>query len=105
MQIYGIAQVLWPYRDWARAAADNKLNIYDPDFRSRLPRPCNKGDNWYAEAMAAIKEDIIRFDNAEDWRTFWLGFSVVLKHENTFNLWFEEFSLEQMHDGIKLLGL
>jgi hypothetical protein len=97
--------VLWRYRDWAGAAADNKLNIYDPDFRSRLPRPCNKDDNWYAEAMAAIKEDIMRFDNAEDWRTFWLGFSVVLKHENTFNLWFEEFSLEQMHDGIKLLGL
>ena len=55
--------------------------------------------------MAAIKEDVMRFDNAEDWRTFWLGFSVVSKHENPFNLWFEEFSLEQMHDGIKLLGL
>jgi hypothetical protein len=97
---------LWTrYKDWAKATVDHSLSIHDPLFKSRLPKPHNKGDSWYPEAMAAIKEDIIRFDNAEDWRTFWLRFSVVSKHENTFNLWFEECSLEQMHDGIKLLGL
>jgi hypothetical protein len=97
--------VSWRYRDWVHAAVDGNLSICNPNFRSRLPKPHNKGNSWYAEALAAIKEDISRFDNVEDWRTFWLRFSVVWSNEDTFNLWVEEFSLEQMHDGIKLLGL
>jgi hypothetical protein len=93
------------YSDWARAAVDDSLSIYDPGFRSRLPRPFNKGNSWIAEAMAAIKVDIIRFDNVEEWRIFWDGFIVVQENDDTFDLWVDEFSLQQMHDGIKLLGL
>jgi len=93
------------YNDWACAAFDNQVCIHDPGFRSRLPKPYNKGDSWYAEAMATIKDDIIRFDNVEDWSSFWHNFDVVGENKDTFDLWCEEFSLEQMHDGIKLLGL
>lgn len=97
---------LWAqYNEWAKATVDNSLSIHDPLFKSRLPKPFNKGDSWYTEAMAAIKEDIIRFDDVEEWRTFWHNFEVTWESTDTFDLWVEEFSLEQMHDGIKLLGL
>ncbi len=93
------------YNDWAHASFGDQVCIHDPFFRSRLPKPYNKGDSWISEAMTSIKEDIIRFDNIEDWRNFWYFFEVIQENKDDFYIRIEEFSLDQMHDGIMLLGL
>jgi hypothetical protein len=96
---------LWArYQDWADASL-NAHDIIHPRFKSRLPNPCNKGDDWDLEAISIIKANIIRFDGADKWRRFWSGFQVFKSNKNIFDAFFEECLWEESFEAFELLGL
>jgi hypothetical protein len=103
-----VGPVYWRYCDWE--AAGNGLPVYDDGFRSRLPSPFNKGQDWYPEATSAIRADIARFEVVREWRKFWRHrCRFFRKHEGAFNNFFEEYRLDQsldaFEDSFNLLGL
>jgi hypothetical protein len=73
-----------PYYDWQEAAVDRNLSILHLDFRSRPPKPYNKGDDWYPEAVAAIEADVTRWVNVEVWRKYRRRFHIVHENSDTF---------------------
>jgi hypothetical protein len=95
------------YRDWtgARLNPKNPIDCRYQKCESRLPNPYNKGLDWFPEAIEAIKADITRFDDIEEWRVFWSSFRVFRNNTVVFDDFFDECSLDQMSEGLKLLGL
>jgi hypothetical protein len=95
------------YRDWtdARLNPKNPVDCRYQKYESRLPNPYNKGLNWIPEAIEAIKADITRFDDIEEWRIFWSSFRVFRNNKVIFDDFFHECILDQMSEGFKLLGL
>lgn len=98
--------LLW-YLDWASAGLNpkNPIDCRYHKFESRLPNPYNKGLDWFPEAIEAIKADVTRFEDVREWRIFWSSFHVFRDHKNIFDDFFDECSLDQMSEGLKLLGL
>ena len=91
--------------DWVRATVNTPFGFHEPGFESRLPKPYNKGNGWYPAAMAAIKTDVARFDTVDEWRIFWYRFPVVQRNPKDFEAIYKEACLEDMFDGLRLLGL
>jgi hypothetical protein len=103
-----VGPVYWRYCDWE--AAGNGLPVCADGFRSRLPSPFNKGQDWYPEATSAIRADIIRFEVVREWRKFWRHRCRFFReHEDAFNKFLEEYRLDQtldvFEDSFNLLGL
>ena len=84
------------YRDWtdARLNPKNPVDCKYKKYESRLPNPYNKGHDWFPEAIEAIKADITRFEDIEEWRTFWSSFHVFRNNKNIFDDFFGERSLD-----------
>lgn len=59
-----------------------------------VPRPFNKGDDWYAFAIAAIESDIPNFECGRDWRQWWSESFVFVD----FREHFEEYLGEYLWD-------
>ncbi|KAH8762252.1 hypothetical protein BGZ57DRAFT_992433 [Hyaloscypha finlandica] len=98
----------WRYWDWEKAG--NGLPAWDDGFRSRLPSPFNKGQDWDQEATSAIRADITRFEVVREWRKFWRHRCRFFReHEDAFNKFLEEYRLDQtldvFEDSFSLLGL
>jgi hypothetical protein len=49
-----------------------------------LPNPFNMGDAWYAEALAAIRASIFRFDTLDGWKKFFEEYNVMKETEENF---------------------
>ncbi|KAE9364580.1 hypothetical protein N431DRAFT_447752 [Stipitochalara longipes BDJ] len=93
------------YKDWQMAS-------YTIDYvrsKSRLPNPFNKGDDWYSEAISAIKADIARWEDVRDWRFFWSRCEVFSFNQDVFGDFMEKVHLErmaeEMEEGLRLLCL
>ena len=101
-------ELLWSrYLDWTDALLNpsNPIDCRYQKCESRLPNPYNKGLDWFPEAIAAIKADVTRFENIGEWKIFWSPFHVFRNNKNIFDDFFDECSLDQMSEGLKLLGL
>jgi hypothetical protein len=103
-----VGPVYWRYCDWE--AAGNGLPVCVDGFRSRLPSPFNKGQDWYPEATSAIRADLARVEDVREWRKFWRHrCRLFRKHEDAFNKFLEEYRLDQtldvFEDSFNLLGL
>jgi hypothetical protein len=50
-----------------------------------LPNPFNMGNEWYAEALAAIRASIFRFDTVVGWEQFWGDYHVMNETKESFD--------------------
>jgi hypothetical protein len=95
------------YNDYADACLNpnNPIDCRYQKCESRLPNPYNKGLDWFPEAIEAIKADVTRFEDIEEWKIFWSPFHVFQSNKTIFDNFCHECILDQMSEGFKLLGL
>jgi hypothetical protein len=81
------------------------LAFRTPPNHEVLPYPFNKGGDWCLEAVSAIKADVAQFGDIDEWRLFCSDFDVFQNNKEFFEEFYEECHLEQLYEGLKLLGL
>src|SRR5450756_1173836 len=97
---------LWSrYWDWAGAALieDHPMDFYHEKFQSRLPDPFNKGNDWFHEAIEAIKADVTQFEDIEEWKSFWSPYKVFQNNKEVFDNFIEELPWDTFSYGFMLL--
>lgn len=62
-------RLLWRYRDYHLSMANTREPYRDP--RLIFPSPRNRGEEWYGEALAAIKASLDLFGHIIVWVDYW----------------------------------
>ncbi|KAE9364581.1 hypothetical protein N431DRAFT_474175 [Stipitochalara longipes BDJ] len=86
------------YRDECNFASRSVEAPFPP-----LPYPFNKGDDWYPEAITAIKEDVSHFDSLQKWKYFWSPLFIFRENRELFDNFEDEYLWELWSEGLALM--
>ncbi len=91
-----VNQVSYRYRDWEEAK--------DGHGKKMLPSPYNHGQGWYVEVFAAIKADLYRRGDLEEWRKFW-KMKGAFENSGPYDKVIEEYKWNAFSEGLVWLGI